>query len=280
MPTLQRYNFKGKQGSCLRLADFASQHIRPRHLDIWHPLDYETSQAKHYPVIYMHDGQNLFDPALSFTGVDWGVDQSISTLMHQRGLVGAIIVGIWNSPLRYLEYMPQHPFESIAGQPEALRFIEEKGGTPISDDYLRCLVEEIKPFIDENFRTLPGPDTTFVMGSSMGGLISLYAISCYPQIFGGAACLSTHWTIGGEAFVAEMGKALPSPTNHRLYFDFGTQQQDAHYQPYQTRMDRYGIEAGYQPEKNWKTVRWEGHEHSERAWRSRVDMPLKHLLCP
>jgi predicted alpha/beta superfamily hydrolase len=280
MPVLQPYIFKGKQGACLRLADFASQHIRTRHVDIWHPLDYDTSPTKYYPVIYMHDGQNLFDPALSYIGVDWGVDQAINQLKYTRGVVGAIVVGIWNSPLRYLEYMPQHPFERSADQPEAVRFVKERGGTPISDAYLRCLVEEIKPFVDENFRTLPGPDSTFVMGSSMGGLLSLYAISSYPQIFGGAACLSTHWTIGGEALVAEMGKSLPAPANHRLYFDFGTKQQDAHYQPYQTRMDQYGVAAGYQQDKNWKTVRWEGHEHSERAWRSRLDVPLKHLLCP
>src|SRR5262249_51879058 len=113
MPALQRYTFKGKQGACLRLADFASQYIRARHVDIWHPSDYDASSTKHYPVIYMHDGQNLFDPALSYIGVDWGVDQAISQLMYARGVVGAIVVGIWNSPLRYLEYMPQRPFERI-----------------------------------------------------------------------------------------------------------------------------------------------------------------------
>lgn len=279
MPDLQPYQFIGKPGVCLRLPNFASKHISPRNIDIWHPLDYDASSVKRYPVIYMHDGQNLFDPALSYLGVDWGVDQAITQLMMDRGIPGAIVVGIWNTPLRYREYMPQRPFAAIADQPEASQFISEKGGEPISDAYLRCIVEEVKPFVDGNFRTLPGAESTLLMGSSMGGLVSLYGVASYPQIFGKAACLSTHWTIGGSAFVDEIGKMLPAPANHRFYFDYGTLQQDALYEPRQTRIDQRALAAGYVKDQNWKTVRWEGHEHSERAWRSRLSTPLTYLLC-
>ncbi|NTU43637.1 MAG: alpha/beta hydrolase, partial [Nitrospirales bacterium] len=237
MTAASRYTFSDKRGGCIRYAAFPSNHCGARTIDIWCPPDYERSLAQRYPVIYMHDGQNLFDPALAFIGVDWGVDESVVKVMSTGGCKGAIIVGIWNTPLRYREYMPEQPFVNGIEGETARRFVAEKGGEPISDGYLRLIVEELKPLVDRNFRTMPEQSSTFIMGSSMGGLISLYAIESYPQIFGGAACLSTHWPIGGELLVDAMGRSLPSPREHRLYFDFGTLTLDASYEPFQRRMD-------------------------------------------
>jgi len=226
----------------------------------------------------MHDGQNLFDPALSFIGVDWGMDEALVRLIRETGRPGAIIVGIWNSPLRLQEYMPQKPLNASGGQRILNRFVEQTGGAPLSDGYLQFLVEELKPFIDARYPTLSDSAHTLVMGSSMGGLISLYALIEYPNVFGGAGCLSTHWPIGEEVLVDALGAALPSAGRHRLYFDFGTETLDADYEPWQRRMDEWLRTASYREGRDWSTRKFEGAEHSERAWRERVPIPLAFLL--
>ncbi|HRY16426.1 MAG TPA: alpha/beta hydrolase-fold protein, partial [Candidatus Competibacteraceae bacterium] len=191
---------------------------------------------------------------------------------------GAIIVGVWNSPLRLQEYMPQKPLTTSGAQHILSQFVEQAGGAPLSDGYLRFLAEELKPFIDAHYPTLPDAAHTLVMGSSMGGLISLYALIEYPEVFGGAGCLSTHWPRGEAALVDALGAALPLPGQHRLYFDYGTETLDADYEPWQRRMDEWLRNAGYQEGQDWLTRKFPGAEHSERAWRVRVDLPLRFLL--
>lgn len=270
--------FSDGTGVVTRHADFPSRHIASRHVDVWRPPEDRAGSATRHPVIYMHDGQNLFDPALSFIGVDWGMDEAMTRLIREQHGPGAIIVGIWNSPLRLREYMPQKPLTSSQGRRILSRFIEQAGGEPLSDGYARFLVTELKPFIDACYPTLPDPAHTWVMGSSMGGLISLYALTEYPDVFAGAGCLSTHWPIGEEALVDALGAALPRAGRHRLYFDFGTQTLDADYEPWQRRMDEWLRAAGYREGRDWLTRKFEGAEHSERAWRERVDTPLAFLL--
>ncbi|WP_246327457.1 alpha/beta hydrolase [Candidatus Competibacter phosphatis] len=143
---------------------------------------------------------------------------------------------------------------------------------------MQFLVEELKPFIDARYPTLSDSAHTLVMGSSMGGLISLYALIEYPDVFGGAGCLSTHWPIGEEVLVDALGTALPSAGRHRLYFDFGTETLDANYEPWQQRMDEWLRTASYREGRDWSTRKFEGAEHSERAWRERVPIPLAFLL--
>jgi predicted alpha/beta superfamily hydrolase len=174
--------------------------------------------------------------------------------------------------------MPQRALEADGNEALRQRFMQQQGGEGIGDSYQRFLVEEVKPFIDAHYRTLPDQPNTLVMGSSMGGLASLYAISRYPQVFGAAGCLSTHWTAGGEALVRYMGAHLPSPKTHRLYFDFGTRGLDAAYEPLQTLMDGLLRQAGYTQGVDWVTRKFEGADHNEAAWRQRVHIPLDFLL--
>ena len=159
------------------------------------------------------------------------------------------------------------------------QFVQEQGGPPESDAYLRFMVAELKPFIDTAYRTQTDRAHTAVMGSSMGGLISLYALAEYPAIFGGAGCVSTHWPIGGSLLVDYFGSVLPRPGAHRIYFDYGTETADAAYEPYQLHMDALMQAAGYQRGIDWVTQKYTGAEHSERAWRARVDVPLRFLLA-
>jgi predicted alpha/beta superfamily hydrolase len=152
-------------------------------------------------------------------------------------------------------------------------------GQVVSDNYLRFMVEELKPRIDEKFNTLPDAANTFVMGSSMGGLISLYALCEYPHIFGGAGCLSTHWPILKQTMINYLKKNMPDPASHKLYFDFGTQGLDAEYEKYQLRVDKAIQRAGYKVGENWITRKFEGDDHHERFWRERVHIPLQFFLA-
>ncbi len=261
-----------------RYAAFASRYVAARHVDVWCPPGYDEASARRYPVIYMHDGQNLFDPAWAAYGIDWGVDEAIVRLMRDTGLPGAIVVGIWNSPDRRRDYMPARPLLLPEARAVRAAFVAEWGGDSMADDYLRFIALELKPFIDATYRTEAEQPHTFVMGSSMGGLISLYALVEYPDLFGGAGCLSTHWPIGDNVLVDWFGTALPPRGSHRLYFDVGTATLDATYEPFQRRMDDHLRAAGYEPGADWLTMKFEGAEHNEPAWRARVDISLAFLL--
>ena len=265
-------------GQLLRYAAFASENIKPRPVDIWLPPGYDDGDDARYPVIYMHDGQNLFEPGLAYVGVDWGIDEAIVRLMHAGKTGGAIVVAPWHTERRRAEYMPQKPLSTPAMREQARRFAAENGALPFSDFYLRFLVEELKPFVDATYRTRPGREATFIMGSSMGGLNSLYGLCEHPQIFGAAACVSTHWPIGEEPLVDWFAAALPAPGTHRIYFDYGTETLDAQYEPYQARMHGHMEAAGYRRGVDWETLKFEGAEHSEVSWRERADIPLAFLL--
>jgi predicted alpha/beta superfamily hydrolase len=267
-------------GKITRYENFPSQLVPARHVDIWCPPGYVDSTRVHYPVIYMHDGQNLFMPETSHENIPWSVDLALGRLIQEGKTPGAIVVGVWNvGANRWGEYLPQKPAETPQGREFAARLEPDRLPGPVySDSYLRFLVEELKPFVDGNYRTLPGMLFTFVMGSSMGGLISLYALCEYPSVFGGAGCLSTHWLAGEELMVDYFGGVLPKPGKHRLYFDYGTKTLDAAYEPFQNRLDNFLRVAGYTSGKDWLTLKFEGAEHSERSWSERLHIPLEFLL--
>jgi predicted alpha/beta superfamily hydrolase len=267
----------GITGTVLRHAALPSIHVAARNVDVWLPPGYAENPERRYPVVYMHDGQNLFDPATSMGNIDWGVDEAMTGLIARGAARPAIIVGVWNTNKRREEYMPQRAVtrDMPMNVPGAA---DLKPGDIISDRYLSFLVEELKPFIDASYRTLPGRADTIVMGSSMGGLISQYAMSKYPDVFGGAGCVSTHWPAGDGIALDDFAAHLPDPATHRYWFDYGTQTLDASYEPYQRRADEVLRKAGYVEGQNWITRKFEGAEHSEKAWRVRVHQPLEFLL--
>jgi predicted alpha/beta superfamily hydrolase len=267
----------GVTGTVLRYPSMPSGHVAARNVDVWLPPGYDREPGKRYPVLYMHDGQNLFDPATSYGGVDWGIDETMTRMIAAGEVREAIVVGVWNTPKRREEYMPQRAVQgaidfnvpgSTAARPEDI----------ISDRYLAFLVEELKPFIDASFRTLPDRADTYVMGSSMGGLVSQYAISKYPGVYGGAGCVSTHWPAGNGIALDDFAAHLPDPATHKYYFDYGTATLDESYEPYQLRADAILRNAGYVEGRNWITRKFEGGEHSEKAWRLRVHEPLQFLI--
>lgn len=264
-------------GTIQRHENFASKYVLARNVDVWLPPGY--SEDKKYPVLYMHDGQNVFEPISSIGGVAWEVDKAITRLMEAGTISGVIVVGVWNSDIRWREYMPQKPYESELLKIHLSAIIDKAGGDSVSDSYLKFLVDEVKPFIDSNYQTQSDQRHTFVMGSSMGGLISLYAISEYPDVFYGAGCLSTHWSAGENELVEVMAQKLPNAANHKLYFDHGTLGLDAAYEPFQNHMDDFLRKAGYIENTNWITRKFEGADHNETAWRARVQIPLSFLFA-
>jgi predicted alpha/beta superfamily hydrolase len=145
----------------------------------------------------------------------------------------------------------------------------------LADDYLKFLVTELKPFIDKEYRTRTGRDDTFIMGSSGGAMISIYAITEYPDVFGGAGGVSTHWPFADGLLVEYTKAHLPDPATHKIYFDFGTETLDKGYEPYQNKMDEAMKAKGYVAGKNWLTRKYPGDDHSERSWRKRVHVPLE-----
>ena len=172
-------------GRIERLPAMASRHVDARPVDVWLPADYDP--AKRYAVLYMHDGQMLFDASKSWNRQAWDVHLTVDRLVRQGRIPDTLVVGVWNNGrLRHSEYYPEK-FLPFVAEPMRRRFIEQGlQGRPRSDAYLRYLVEELKPAIDARYATRASREHTFVMGSSMGGLISLYAINEYPQVFGGA----------------------------------------------------------------------------------------------
>jgi enterochelin esterase-like enzyme len=249
-----------------------SKYVKPRNVEVWLPAGYDSTKA--YPVLYMHDGQNVFNPETSYTKIDWGVDEVMDSLVAAGKVRPAIVVGIWNTNLRINEYMPD--VELNAEQQAEMKKMSPEEGI-LSRQYLRFIVEELKPFIDSTFHTLPDRDHTFIMGSSMGGLISLYAVCSYPEVFGAAACLSTHWPALGGVTLSYIEKGLPDPATHRFYFDHGTATLDSLYEPFQQKANEIFTHAGY-GDGNYMSRKFEGAEHSEKAWRKRIYIPLEFLL--
>jgi hypothetical protein len=276
-------------GTIHRFPDFPSKFVAPRTLDVWLPDSYSPDSA--YSVLYMHDGQMLFDSTTTWNGQEWGVDETVSRLILEDSIPPCIVVGIWNTPARHSEYFPQKPFESLpAGFRDSLMEAKRNADTPLfagavqSDNYLKFIVQEVKPFIDSIYSTQPDRVHTFIAGSSMGGLISMYALCEYPEVFGGAACLSTHWPGVFEvdtpipgAFVHYLEQHLPDPAMHKFYFDFGTETLDALYEPLQLIVDSVLVRQGYDA-SNWITLKFEGKDHSERSWAERFQIPLVFLM--
>lgn len=276
-------------GKVQSFENFKSQNVDARNIDVWLPDSYSAKEK--YAVLYMHDGNMLYDAQITWNKQSWEVDDVAGKLLAEGKTKNFIVVGIWNNnDYRHSEYFPQKIINDI---PEATRKIvveEQLKNKPQADKYLKFIVEELKPFIDKNFSVKKDVKNTFIAGSSMGGLISLYAICEYPKIFGGAACLSTHTpmimkekitpdvdTDIASKFRDYLRNNLPNPRNHKIYFDYGDQTLDSFYKPFQEKIDLIMVEKGFSTE-NWITKYFPGKDHSEKSWSERLDIPMLFLL--
>ena len=280
-------------GMVQRIPEFESVHIGKRCIDVLLPEEYPAYPAKRYPVLYMNDGQMLFDSSQTWNHQEWGVDEAMREF-YLKNSRACIVVAVHNAGnRRYEEYFPRKAFDllSESGKQKVLNLAGKdsnramRDSRPHSDEYLKFLVKELKPAIDLSFRTRPDKSHTWIAGSSMGGLISLYALCEYPETFGAAACLSTHWpgifankdNPVPDAFFRYMNQHLPSPASHRIYMDCGTASLDSLYPVHHRHAVKILKDKGYRS-YNLKEKIVSGANHSEVAWKARMPEVLDFLL--
>ena len=252
-------------------------------VDVWLPEGFSTDRK--YPVLYMHDGQNLFDASTTWNRQSWEMDASTCRLIEKGEIPPVIIVGIHSDPVkRVSQLMPQKAVKD-AGLEDLMAEVKLKGQPVEGDLYADFVVNTLKPLIDSTYPVLTDRENTAVMGSSMGGLMSLYLICEYPEVFGGAGCLSTHWygsldagNTFGDAMMNYVENTLPDPTTHRLYFDHGTATIDVYYGPWNTKALEIAQTKGYQYGTNLDSFVDYGAPHEETAWAARVDRPMRFLF--
>lgn len=280
---------KVSSGKLVEYKDFQSKNIGDRIVRVWLPNQFNKNQK--YQVLYVHDGQMLWDSSITWNKQEWMLDEVLGKLISEKKVKPTIVVAIDNAgKFRHSEYFPQKPFESLSKK--AQDSIREAGSSrnlaekPIySDQYLKFLVEELKPFIDKNYPTYKDSKHTLIMGSSMGGLISMYAVTEYPNVFGGAICMSTHWpglfqvenNPIPKAFQDYLAKNVKYKGTTKYYFDYGTATLDALYEPLQSQVDEIMKSKKYK-RKNWETLKFDGDDHSEKAWAKRLAIPLTFML--
>jgi enterochelin esterase-like enzyme len=262
-----------------------SAHVAPRDIHVWLPPGYSDASER-LPVLYAHDGQNLFEAGHAFGGQEWGLDETMAAMIAGGRVRPAIVVGLSNGgDARWREYAPA---DLVRRLPAALR--AQVPGELLSDRHLRFVVDDVKPLVDGIWRTRRGREDTFILGASMGGLASLNALAVRPDVFGAAACLSTHWPLRppqqlpGEEIAAAiagwLSGSLGAPQGRRLYFDHGDKGLDARYAPFQAGVDALLAAAGWRQGAELMTRVFPGADHNEAAWRLRAEVPLGFLLTP
>ena len=262
---------------------------------VWLPPEYESDPSKRFPVLYMHDGQNLFDKALTGYNQEWQMDEAIPRMVRQGDLRSWIVVGVQSPKARYRGLFPQKILPLLpADFRKRVTDLEDGGpkGDFAGDAYLKFMVETVKRRVDGEFRTLAGPEDTAVMGSSMGGLMAFYAMAEYPQVFGQAAAVSMHVGLASSsekgidhdkvagdaagAFGKYLAGSTMKPEANRLYIDHGTGTLDGSYGPYSAALVPVLESSGWtRPSFLFRT--YAGAEHNETAWAQRVDIPLAFL---
>ena len=253
--------------------DFRSEHLDNRRtIIVWLPPGYDEGEGRRYPVLYMHDGQNLFDAGSSFIGIEWGVDETVTRMIETEQVEPLIVVGVYNTSGRTFEYTPA-PDQSRGG-----------GGAEL---YAKFLIEEVKPFIDSEYRTLPGREHTGVMGSSFGGLASLYLGWKHSDVFSRIGAMSTSY-LWGAGWILGMLEGQAPPRRARVWIDMGTGED-------QSDRARDGVtdiiaahrrardilmEKGFEIGRDLAYVEDEGAIHNEGAWAARLPKALAFLFPP
>jgi predicted alpha/beta superfamily hydrolase len=240
--------FGTDEGRISSLAEIESKHGSPRRVRLYLPPGYDENTLERYPVIYMQDGANLFLPDEAYASQDWGVDDTMDVL-DQMGLIRAsIVVGI-HAQERMDEYT-------------------EVG----YEEYGRSLKEEIKPWVDEQLRTLPGPGDTFVIGSSLGGVVSFYLGWEWPEVFGNVACLSSTFGYRDDLTARVRYEQLGARKGLKIYLDSGWPKDN--YEATLT-MTTTLIGRGFQFGRDLMHCAFPLDKHTEKAWGGRLHLPIQ-----
>lgn len=243
-------------GKVIYHTNFKGKDILPRNVIVWLPPSYDSLLNRHYPVLYMQDGQNIFDPATSSFGVDWQIDETADSLIKTKTIKEIIIVGIYNTYQRRVEYVNKDTGYA----------------------YMKFIVDELKPFIDKTYRTLSDRNSTAVGGSSLGGLISFMLAWEYPEVFSMAACLSPAFKIDKIDYVSTVLNYSGPKKSIKIYIDNGGVGLDEKLQPGVDEMISALKEKGYNQGNDLFWFNDLTAEHNERAWSKRVWRFLKYFF--
>lgn len=245
--------------------DSPMKELPGRKIRVWLPPGYEGGKQR-YPVVYVHDGQNVFDPGGPFGS--WSADKIAEEEMKAGRVRPAILVGIDNTPDRVREYLP--PSDVV---PEGRPAAGEKGR---ADLYARYLLEVVRPYVNQKFRTLSDQENTLALGSSMGGVVSHYLMEKHGDIFGAAGVFSPAYWASPKFFAGSFGKPKPSG---RIYLDMGTREGRS-YWPDVLRIYQHWVSGGAVIFRDVWFQPGIGAEHNERAWKERLPAALRFLLPP
>ncbi len=243
------------QGKLIAFDIFECKNLEyKRPITVWFPDSY-SEKSEPNAVIYMHDGQNLFEPSASFAGNDWKVDETLTKLLKAKQIKNCIVVGIPNSP----ERMKELNLESKLGRA-----------------YAEFVINEVMPFINGKFNTSKKPEDNVIAGSSMGGLMSFQMAMEYPEVFGKAACFSSAFPYTFSQIMGKVSKAKDLPFNSKIYIDAGDLE-DSITTSYHEMYDLL-IKKGFVEGKNLMGYLDKDAIHTESAWANRFHIPMKFLL--
>lgn len=243
-------------GKYVHIKNFDAKEIQDRDVIIWLPPDYDSSDSKRYSVLYMHDGQNVFNPATSTLGFDWRIDEIADSLISLGDVPSFIVVAIYNSGRRFYEY----------------------SNTEEGEKYMRFIVSELIPFIDKNFKTLSTRENTFVGGSSMGGLISFMLGWEYPEVFSRMICISPAFKIRDVDYVSVVKNYSSAKKPLKIYIDNGGVGLEAELQAGIDEMLKVLNDLGYKLSEDIMWIKDNEAEHNEIAWSKRAPKFLKFLF--
>ncbi len=251
-------------GQLRKYDNFRSKYLRnQRDIVVYVPPDYDQQPERRYPVLYMHDGQNLFDAATAFNGQDWHVAQTADYAISAGLVEPLIVVGIYNTgKTRLREYTPTS--------------VPRLGGGR-ADRYAKFLMEEVKPVVDRDYRTKPEASQTGIAGSSLGGLVSIYLGLKFSNVFSKVAALSPSvwWN---QRVILKFAQAAPLEPRPRIWLDIGTREGPRIVDDVERFRDVL-LSKGWQSDRDLHYERVEGAEHNEAAWAARVG-PFLQFLFP
>lgn len=251
-------------GDFRRHPKFRSRFLPSEHtLMVYRPPGYRDDRVRRFPVLYMHDGQNVFDRATSATGAEWSVDETAQRLIESGAIEPLIIVGIYNAGERRIdEYTPtRDPRKNLGGK---------------ADAYARMLVQEVKPFIDRRYRTLRSAPNTGLGGSSLGGLLTLHLGLRFPTVFNRLAVLSPSVWWDERAILRDVD-ALPAKLPLRIWLDAGTNEGEEVTRDSRMLRDAL-VRKGWVVGQDLAYLEAEGGGHNEQSWAARVEPVLRFLF--
>lgn len=255
-----------------------------RTVELWSPTESTTTPR---PLLLGHDGQNLFLPGRSFGGVTWNLAGALATLAEDATL--PYVIAPWNREDfgRASDYAPQSVIEKSAAVQRGLQdyfawtHALASGAMPRwqGDEYVTWCADRLIPSMVEQMGWLIDHSQVAVMGSSMGGLASAYALASRPDVYSTALCLSTHWTPGGHEGTRLLVEMLPAPEfGARVWFDHGTENLDSTYGEFQMTADALMRERGYVIGSQWQSRVYDGADHNESSWAARLPEVLRWWL--